>query len=711
MSGDFLLDWATLAVSLFNTMVLLWLGLTVLLNAQPPTWGIWLAGSGLLTGAAFFLIHSVILGLGFAYIYSPPDFWWYAGWIPVILAPFGWYVLMLWYSGYWEGKRNTVRLRHRFWLAFLSFTAILMVGMFLVANPLPSFGDLAHLKLRASPAIFGIPLLILIYPPFILICIALSIDALLRPGPTMRVMGQLARQRARPWLAAASGMLLLVCLLVGGFIAWVVIRYRDYTPSLSLARGVGWLDLIIAGLITISILFAGQAIISYEVFTGKALPRRGLRRYWVWALGLAGGYSWIVSLLVSGQFPVVYSVVFSAGMLALALVLLSQRAFLERDSFITMLRPFVASQRLYDQLQAGPGEALTQDTDTSFKAICTQVLVSRWAYLKPVGPLVSLFGSELVYPKSFDHLKVELAEAEIRATVNELYFPLTCAAGGRESWVIPLWNGRGLCGLLAVGEKMDGGLYSQEEMEIARSAAERLMDLQVSAEITRRLAALQRKQLVESQVVDSRTRRMLHDDVLPRLHALLLDLSERTEIANITEILQGVSDIHRQLADLLHDMPASGVPQVQRHGLVKAIQRAAEDEFGGAFDRLDWQIETGIDARLINLPDAQAEVLYHASREVIRNAARHAQPVHNQGLLCLQIGFAWKEGLEILIQDNGVGMQPANGDVQQGGQGLVLHSTLLAVIGGSLEIESKAEEFTRVRIFIPPWDERSSAPG
>ncbi len=707
MSGSFLLDWATLAVSLFNAMLLLWLGLTVLMNAEPHTWGIWLAGSGLLIGATFFLIHSVILGLGFSYISWRSNFWWYSGWIPVILAPFAWYVVMLWYTGYWEGKRNEVRLRHRLWLGLLSLTAMIMLGMFLFANPLPSFGDLAHLKLRASPSILGIPVLILMYPPFILGCIALSMDALLRPGPTIRMMGQLARQRARPWLAAASGMLLLVSLLVGGFMAWMVLGVQEYAPSLRLARGVGWLDLGISGLITASVLLTGQAIVSYEVFTGKALPRRGLRRYWGWTLALAGGYSILLSLAVTWHLPVVYSAILSSGLLALLLVLSGRRAYAERDDFIATLRPFIANQRFYEQLQSTPDATALQETEASFKALCAQVLGTRWAYLKPVGPLASLFGPDLAYPQDLAPPHLDLAEVEGRASADMLYFPVDNCDPEDESWAIPLWNSRGCCGILLVGEKQDGGLYSQEEMEVARSAGERFMDLQVSAEITRRLAALQRRQLVESQVLDRRTRRTLHDDVLPRLHAVLLELSVPASKEQSSETLQALSDIHRQIADLLHDIPAAGAPHVKRYGLIGAIRRVTGEEFRGAFDQVNWQIEAGIETQIANLPDVQADVIYHAAREVIRNAARHAHPVQDQTLLCLQIGVAWKDGLEILLEDNGAGiasrlaMTSAEGNDGGNGQGLALHSTLLAVIGGTLAVESKSGQFTRIRLFAP----------
>lgn len=67
-------------------------------------------------------------------------------------------------------------------------------------------------------------------------------------------------------------------------------------------------------------------------------------------------------------------------------------------------------------------------------------------------------------------------------------------------------------------------------MEIARASCERLLDTRASAEMARRLLALQRR-LVESQVVDRRTRRVLHDDVLPQVQAALLALRPAVALA------------------------------------------------------------------------------------------------------------------------------------------------------------------------------------
>ena len=61
MTGILWLDWAILAMSLFNTVLQLWLGLTVLLNAERRSWGIWLASGGLLLMPVMCMVILLIL--------------------------------------------------------------------------------------------------------------------------------------------------------------------------------------------------------------------------------------------------------------------------------------------------------------------------------------------------------------------------------------------------------------------------------------------------------------------------------------------------------------------------------------------------------------------------------------------------------------------------------------------------------------------------
>src|SRR5205085_694328 len=148
------LDWAIMSISLFNTMVLLWLGLTVLLNAESRPWGIWLAGGMLLLGAAFFVSHTVILAHQVNNNDKWMDFWWHAAWAPVLASPLGWYVSMLWYSGFWDGGEPYMLLRRqRPWLIVAGLLALSVVWLLLFANPLPSYSQVVRLSLSTTPSI------------------------------------------------------------------------------------------------------------------------------------------------------------------------------------------------------------------------------------------------------------------------------------------------------------------------------------------------------------------------------------------------------------------------------------------------------------------------------------------------------------------------------------------------------------------------------
>ena len=78
---------------------------------------------------------------------------------------------------------------------------------------------------------------------------------------------------------------------------WIVqdVRQRMFLEIyLESTRTIAWLDLVIATIISVAIILLGQAVVSYEVFTGKTLPRRGLLRHWRRAIILAAGYSILV---------------------------------------------------------------------------------------------------------------------------------------------------------------------------------------------------------------------------------------------------------------------------------------------------------------------------------------------------------------------------------------------------------------------------------
>ena len=87
-----------------------------------------------------------------------------------------------------------------------------------------------------------------------------------------------------------------------------------------------------------------------------------------------------------------------------------------------------------------------------------------------------------------------------------------------------MWSERGLAGVLLLGPREDGSLYSEEELEIGRAAGERLIDAAASLALSQKLMQLQREQMTATQLLDQRTRRVLHDEVLPLIHTAMLSL-------------------------------------------------------------------------------------------------------------------------------------------------------------------------------------------
>ena len=707
MTDEFSLNWAIMAVSLFNTILLLWLGMTVLLNAERRTWGVWLAGGGLLMGGAFFVSHSAILGHGLGYVSWGMNFWWRVGWAPVIALPFVWYLVMLWYAGFWDNRQAYLHRRQRPWFLLTTLLAMGLVGMFVFANPLPAYWQVAQLDLSASPSVGGIPLLILIYPLYLVLCIVLSLDVLRHPGPSARVMGDLARRRARPWLVAASVTLLVVSLLVAWVTLWIVSNIRQrppYDAYTHISLTIAWLDLVIAALIAIAVVLLGQAVVSYEVFTGKTLPRRGFMRHWRRAMILAMGYGIVMAWSLTFQLRAIHGLLLTTILMTVFYALLSWRSYAERERYIVHLRPFVTSQRLYEHLLTPSSAASDIDANALFHVLCDDVLDARVAYLAPLGPLTPLVGPALAHPGGDPAPLPSLVEVTAQfSSPQVMCVPLDPAHCGGAMWAVPLWSGRGLIGVLLLGEKRDGGLYTQEEIEIAQASGERLMDTLASAEIARRLMALQRQRLAESQVIDQRARRTLHDDVLPLLHTAMLSLSN--EQANLDKGFAGaisqLADAHRQISDLLREMPTTAAPEVARRGLVGALRQAVDDELGSAFDGVTWQVEPEAERQAQAIPSLTAEVLFYATREAIRNAARHgrdeeiARPLH----LCVKV--AWRDGLEVMVEDNGVGLGTADPSATGSGQGLALHSTMMAVVGGTLAVESQPGAYTRVSLTLP----------
>lgn len=695
MTGLMPLDWSLVAVSVFNTILLFSLALTVLLNAERRAWAVWMMFGGLMMGAAFFFSHTAILGheLIFTRGSLGLDFWWRIGWVPVIISPYAWYIVILWYAGFWNTLQNPLRRRHRFWFALTSALAIFLVFLIGSGNPLPGYFETIYLDFSGTPAIEGIPVIFFLYPPLMIACIVLSMDALRRPEPAHRFMGDIARQRSRPWLMTTAVTLLIVSLLVTGFIGWVGVSALN--GELVSFVTIVLFDLLMETLIALSIIFLGQAVVAYEVFTGKTLPRRGFARHWRNTLLIGAGVAALTGWELIAPVRPIYSLMLTALMMVGFYALYNWRSFVEREQFMGQLRPFVSSQHLFQHLLA-PHNGTSSRVESLFHSVCRDVLGTTQAYLIPMGSLAPLTGSPLVYPTGAPTPLTALP-SDMPESPNVVIVPLNREHYPDWPWAVPLWSERGRVGVLLLGDKQEGGLYTQEEIEIARSSGERIIDTMAGEEMARRLMELQRGRLAENQVMDRRTRRILHDETLPTLHTALLRLSSFSKSEpTVREAITSLAEVHQQIADLIHTARKASDP-ASNWNLTEALQRMVGDEFEGEFNSVSWSTEDNIST----LDAITHEVATGAVREALRNAALHGRGEQPERALNLKITLCNQQGTKVVIEDDGIGFGNGAKQKRGSGNGLALHTTMLAIVGGYLTAEAATKGGTSVTITLP----------
>ncbi|NJL92814.1 MAG: hypothetical protein HC915_03370 [Anaerolineae bacterium] len=679
-----LVMWGVLSLSIFNMLILLWLGLTVFLAAEQRTRGLSLILSGTGMGALFFLSHTAILVSQFTpRLDSQLNFWWRVGWVPVVCSPILWYWLILWYSG-WPTQ-------HRVPALALSALGIVLLLLMFFSYPIPSYTEVMALDLAQTDTLWNMPLMFVLYPPFAILCILLPLNALYRPMPSKRLMGDLARQRSRPYLIVSSGLLLSVGIFVTAFLVWVLGAAEKQHPLVSsflFAPAIALFDFFLTLLVAMAVLFLGRAVVSYEVFTGKTLPRRGFLRHWRNAIILSGGLSAFISASLMLQPPPLYSLLILASTTIVFYALLSWRSFVHRDYLIARFRPFVGSNSLVAYLT----QATQPQEDPAyplFETLCRDMLGTRCACLVPLGRLGPLVGAPLCYPPAAPVAIPSLSTD--RFSPEQVCMPMDDVSG--FCWAIPLWAERGLIGALLIDAKMDASLYTQEEIELARISAERIIDLRAGQEMARRLMALQRHEQTRERMLDLRTRRFLHDDILPTLHLAALHANSGTEQEQVVDLL---AEAHNQLSNLIHQtvnqkpLRAFHWPDELRHRI--------EREFSPLFEAITWEIRGDLPA----LSDETYDILLPAVKEVVRNAATHGRgnsspaPLH----LKVQIGYQ-DQHLTLLVIDDGVGFRYHNTPRARGGNGLALHSTLLAILGGNLSLEVLTPHGTCVKSPCP----------
>ncbi|PQV65542.1 Histidine kinase-, DNA gyrase B-, and HSP90-like ATPase [Abditibacterium utsteinense] len=715
---NWLVPWSETAISLFNTVLLLWLGITVLLNSRGRTWGNYLAGFGLLLGGAFFLAHSAALDYSLEALLDGSPVWWMFVAIPLIALPFGWLILMLWSCGFWDEKTSRLARRARFPLGICVVLFALLLGLCIYSAPRAHHLPFGEVNPMNSATYQGMRWIGLLYPPFLLLCTGAALYALCRPVPSGKMMTQEARRRARPYLLASS--LVQFTVSVGVALALVFLGYLSYSNSLyglysQFLEALNFADLVVCTAISVAVMLLGKAIVSFEIFTGKILPRHGFLRQWRAVVVLAACYSCLLALCLGFELRPIYPILLTTALMSAFLAVLSFHASSDRERAARAIAPFVASHHSTLELLSGQVAPEQPALEEPFHALCEEVLGAARAVLIARGAHASLCGAPRLYPPAlpfnaqWTQIVAEMSapEREVRALPRDCgmnyLVPLGAATTVKsEETGAPL-------GALLLGPKRDGGLYTLEEIEIARTTGQHLLDSQAGATLAARLVELQRHKLAQVQVLDRGARRTLHDDILPLLHGALLDLSSSNSTKNEAQpdshnAISLLTEAHKAISNLLREAPTSDSP-LARHDFFAALRREAEVELAGAFQGVEWEISQNAREFTSELPPLLADTLFFAAREAVRNAAKYGRGGDNLRTISLSVRALCEENFELDVCDNGIGIGTSKSGAHTSGagsgSGLALHAALLAIAGGSLRVESAPNDGARVILSLP----------
>jgi signal transduction histidine kinase len=269
--------------------------------------------------------------------------------------------------------------------------------------------------------------------------------------------------------------------------------------------------------------------------------------------------------------------------------------------------------------------------------------------------------------------------------------------------VVPLAHAGELVGVIECGPKLEGRLDERDQDLLAalgRQAALALRNARLAADLTDQLELVnvQAHELAESrarivQAQDAERRRMqrdLHDGVQQHLVTLAAKLRQAT-VLRTPDVQRVVHDLASEAEDAvfaLQDFSNGIYPSVlSDEGLPAALWSQAQ--------RLPVTVELDIAASVVGRRfDRESEAaLYFVAVEAIVNAHKHASADRIRVILRQAGKELWLE-----VVDDGRGM-PSYGEPR--GLGLANMKDRMAALDGSLEIESRPGEGTRVIARVP----------
>ncbi|TGM90198.1 ATP-binding protein [Leptospira licerasiae] len=654
------------SVFIFLSTNLFWLGSTTGTNLEKKNSAAYFSIFTLIVSSLLFSFSAILGQNGFLVVSSYPILYFFPGLILLILIPFGWFVVIVWFFGFLKKKGIFFFL---FYL--LSFCQLIAISILLVYNPGKNWNISIFEYWKFVSFSFKSAYLIYIFT-----CVFLSLLCLFQFKISDNSLSELGRQKAVPFLKLIGfslfGVVLLVSILFGGDKFGIL-----ENPILKAEKEPKYFYtfvLCIQGLICVSVLVLGWALTSYEILTGRVLPKISLKQEWKNSVYTALTLSTLYFIFAKLGYP-----------RAEIFIVFSYSFFISRFFTVGKNKRVSSNQNkvLKKILSSG-------SVKISFGYLCKDVLETAKAALIFQGKIPYISDTNIYYPEDepaqiFDFSKV----AQNPENPNIQYLDKNLFS----DFVIRIKIESPLSGdaYLILGQKGNGGLFAEEEIEIARITGTWLVHSIFLEETGNILEELQRKKIQEQRLSDQKTRQILHDEILPEIHSLILEISNDKSGNFNSQYANSLTELHKRISSLLREMSDTGL-EISRLGLIPMIQKLQDTEAKDL--RIIWEIDPKTNSEVENYLPEVLEVLYYAFRESLRNAVKYSGDLRSGVIIRIQ----YENGLSIQIK-NEIGKDPIS--VRSSGQGLRIHSALLRIFHGSLTLEFPSPKEALIRIFIP----------
>ena len=265
--------------------------------------------------------------------------------------------------------------------------------------------------------------------------------------------------------------------------------------------------------------------------------------------------------------------------------------------------------------------------------------------------------------------------------------------GIRTGMFVPLIARGQPIGVIAVNDKLGRDpRFTDADLRLTEIFAARAA---VAVDLSERVARDTVRRVVEAQELErGRLARELHDETGQALTSILLGLQSIRAADSETDANRAVADVRELIVQALQDVRRLAVElrptALDDFGLVPAVERLA-----GTFEE-----RTGIHTALeASLPDGRfppeiETVLYRVIQEALTNVVKHAG-AERVSIVIAQRG----DGIRVVVEDDGRGFDAE--DVRHDALGVVGMRERVALVGGTLDVESAPGAGTTLAAYVP----------